>query len=169
VTDFNCALQTAWYGRFDKFWTTQGLAQWLDPLGLDPLTTEGHDPFRGQAFPYNGSGLNPALYFSTSPPSVGTTWTAWVDVSEYGLQMMTSIIGHTEPQSGVFMIAGELLVKLSSPRVLNSLAPSFGGPGRHSNPIPSLSSLVGLRVYTQGVMIIGTDRAYTNGLELLLR
>src|SRR6185295_14267400 len=25
VTDFNCFNQTAWYGRFDKFWATQGL------------------------------------------------------------------------------------------------------------------------------------------------
>jgi hypothetical protein len=53
--------------------------------------------------------------------------------------------------------------------VFTSFAPSTGGPGRHSNPIPNAASLVGVRVYTQGVMIIGEDRGYTNAIELRLK
>ncbi|NOT32411.1 MAG: trypsin-like peptidase domain-containing protein [Planctomycetes bacterium] len=169
VTSFACASQTAWYGRFDLFWTTQNLAQWLDPLGADPLTLDGFEPFRGQAFPYNGRNLNPDIYFSTSPPSVGTTWTAWVDGSEFDLGMMTSIIGHTDRRPGVIVVAGELLVRLSSPRVFTSLAPAPTGPGRHSNPIPNIASLIGVTVYTQGLMIIDGDPTYTNAVELRLR
>ncbi len=169
VTDFNCASQTAWYGRFDLFWANHNLGTWLDPLATGALSIEGYDPFRGQAIPYNGSNLNPDIYYSTSPPTVGTTWTAWVDVSEFGLQMTTSIIGHAAPGSGLFVAGGEILVNLASPRVFTSFAPSFGGPGRHSNPIPNMPILIGLTVWSQGLMIVDGDRGYTNALELRLR
>jgi hypothetical protein len=169
VTNFVCGQQTAWYGRFDRFYNVHNLAQWLDPLGLDPLAINGHDPFRGQAFHYNGTDVNPDIYYSTSPPSVGTTWTATVDVSYWQIPMVTAILAHTAPQGGVFLAPGELLVDLASPRLFRSLASSLGGPARHSNAIPSLASLIGLRVYTQAVMVVQGGRAFVNALELRLR
>jgi len=44
VNDFVCTGQTAWFGRFDKFYTSNSLAQWLDPLGTNPTSLDGIDP-----------------------------------------------------------------------------------------------------------------------------
>jgi lysyl endopeptidase len=43
VNAFNCN-QTAWYGLFDKFWNSNAVAQWLDPLGTNQETIDGYDP-----------------------------------------------------------------------------------------------------------------------------
>jgi hypothetical protein len=45
VNHFNCpTAQTAWFGRFDRFWTLNNIAQWLDPIGANPTSWPGHDP-----------------------------------------------------------------------------------------------------------------------------
>ena len=43
VNQFSCT-QTAWFGRFDRFWNSNNLAQWLDPLGTDQTLLDGYDP-----------------------------------------------------------------------------------------------------------------------------
>lgn len=169
VDNFSCGNQITWYGRFDRFYDVEGLAQWLDPLGIDPLTIDGHEPFRGQAVVYNGSNLNPLVYTSTSPPSLGSTWTARIDGSFIGMPMMTSIVFHTAPRAGVFIGAGELLVDYATPRLYTSYKASGGGLALHSNGIPNLPSLIGLTVYTQGILNVGGVRFFTNGMALHLK
>lgn len=44
VTNFTCGSQTAWFGRFDRFWNLNNLAQWLDPTGTNQTDCPGHDP-----------------------------------------------------------------------------------------------------------------------------
>lgn len=44
VNDFVCATQTAWYGRFDRFYSNNSLSQWLDPANNNPTTIDGFDP-----------------------------------------------------------------------------------------------------------------------------
>ncbi len=44
VDAFTCTGQTAWFGRFDQFYNSNALAQWLDPLGQNPTTLNGIDP-----------------------------------------------------------------------------------------------------------------------------
>lgn len=44
VNAFVCAGQTAFYGRFDRFYQTEGLGPWLDPAGLNPTYVNGWDP-----------------------------------------------------------------------------------------------------------------------------
>lgn len=44
VTNFTCGLQTAYYGRFDRFWNSNNLAQWLDPIGSGAQSVDGLDP-----------------------------------------------------------------------------------------------------------------------------
>jgi hypothetical protein len=44
VNDFVCSGQTAWFGKFSLFYTNNALAQWLDPLGINPTTLDGLDP-----------------------------------------------------------------------------------------------------------------------------
>ena len=63
VDAFVCSGQTAWFGRFDRFWAANGIAQWLDPLGLNPTTLDGWDPYPPCVLPTN--------VCSTSPNSVG--------------------------------------------------------------------------------------------------
>ncbi len=62
VNDFVCSGQTAWFGRFDRFYTSNSLAQWLDPLGLNPTTVDGFDP---------AACAQPFSTCFTSPNSVG--------------------------------------------------------------------------------------------------
>lgn len=169
VTVFACGVQTAWYGRFDLFWTEHALAQWLDPLNTGATAIDGHDPFRGQAFWYNGSNVNFDAYYSTSPPSVGATWTAAVDPAVLGPGTRTVIFGHLSALSGVFAPPGELLVALASPRIfISSVVSATGAPVTHTHSIPDLPILVGLKVYSQGMMLLGGGRFFTNGLELRL-
>ena len=63
VDAFVCTGQTAWFGRFDRFWTSNALAQWLDPIGANPTTLNGRDPYPPCVLPTNDC--------STSPNSVG--------------------------------------------------------------------------------------------------
>lgn len=169
VDNFTCGNQISWYGRFDRFYDVGNLGQWLDPLGTDPLSIDGFEPFRGQAVSYNGSDYNPVVFFSTSRPSLGSTWTATIDGSFIGLPMMTSIVFHTAPRAGVFLGAGELLVDYATPRLYTSYKASGGGIALHSNGIPNLPSLIGLTVYTQGILNVGGSRFFTNGMALHLK
>lgn len=44
VNDFNCQGQTAWFGRFDRFYNGSNLGQWLDPAGSNQTNLDGFDP-----------------------------------------------------------------------------------------------------------------------------
>jgi hypothetical protein len=44
VNGFVCTGQTANYGRFDRFYTANNVAQWLDPTGSGAFSLDGFDP-----------------------------------------------------------------------------------------------------------------------------
>lgn len=44
VNNFTCGSQTASYGRFDRFYTANNVAQWLDPTGSGASSVPGLDP-----------------------------------------------------------------------------------------------------------------------------
>jgi hypothetical protein len=73
VNGFVCTGQSAGYGRFDQFWTNNGLAQWLAPSGTPPMTLDAYDPF----------GVPPA------PPTVATVAPASVPAFESGQITLT--------------------------------------------------------------------------------
>jgi len=52
VSAFNCN-QTAWYGRLDQFWSSNPIAQYLDPLGSNPTLLDGLDPANACEAPEN--------------------------------------------------------------------------------------------------------------------
>jgi len=169
VSDFFCNSQWGIYGQFGGFYDSRSLGQWLDPLGLDPQTLDGHDPFQGEATAYNGSGVNPALYTSLTPPTRGTNWVARVDLTAVPFAGSTWVFGHVAGDSGLFLPQGEVLVDLQSPRYFLSVALVSGGFSTHSNAIPNQPSLFGLTAYTQALVFAPGPAALTNGLELLLR
>ena len=169
VSDFNCNTQWGIYGQFGGFYSSRALGQWLDPLGLDPQSFDGHDPYQGEATAYNGAGLNPVLYTSLTSPTLGTTWSARVDLRSAPFSSATWLLGHAAPSAGQFLPQGELLMNLQSTRYFRSVAPAVGGFSTHANAIPNQPGLVGLRAYTQAMIFAPGPVALTNGLELLLR
>jgi len=167
VSDFTCNGQWALYGRFGGFWQQQNLAQWLDPLNANPQTLDGLDLSPAQALPYNGSGVNPSIYASTTLPALGTTWQASIDTSSLPSTSTTWIFGHVAPSAGSFTPWGELLV--TSTRLFVSIAPTGGGVSLHSNSIPNLPALAGQTAWTQGLLLGPGPLLLTNGVELRLK
>jgi hypothetical protein len=168
VNDFGCS-QWANYGRFDKFWTQKSIGRWLDPLGTNLQGIDGLDPFQGQAIVYDGSGVNPTIYSSTTPPTVGTTWNARINATGYPGATTAWITGYQAPFSGSFLPWGELLVDTRTTRVFASTAPVVAGIALHSNPLPNLPALIGRVVFTQGVVLGSAPIVLTNGVELRMR
>lgn len=79
VNGFTCTGQTAWFGRFDQFYSSNSLAQWLDPLGTNPTTIDGYDPDAGP--PCSDDVIT---YCETSPNSAGAgaiiNWTGQTSI-----------------------------------------------------------------------------------------
>jgi hypothetical protein len=168
VSSFSCGNQWAYYGRFGRFWAEGALAQWLDPIGSAQLGIDGFDPFRGEALPYNGSGLNPELYRSTSPPNVGSTWTHEVDTSLFAPNASTWTLGYLAPSSGTFVAMGEWLVDRNSAFVFKSVVRASGGVAAHSTPIPNQAALIGTVTYCQARIFAGGG-VLTNGIAITVR
>ena len=168
VSDFFCGSQFAMYGRFRLFWSNNGLAQWLDPVGTNALALDGHDPFNGTAHPYNGSGANAVVYTSTTPPTAGTTWNAEIDAGGHPGALSGWIVAHAGSSAGTFSPWGEFLVDLATQRYFISKAPVVGGLSTHSNAIPNDPMFVNVTAFTQGV-IVGGGVELTNAIELRLK
>ena len=83
VNTFTCGSQTAWYGRFDRFWQTQNLSQWLDPAGTGQTNLDGFDPFAA-----------PPILIGVTPNSVAAFGGGTVTLSG------TGFLGSTEVHVG---------------------------------------------------------------------
>jgi lysyl endopeptidase len=76
VTNFTCGSQTAYYGRFDRFYTLNNVAQWLDPTGSGAMSLAGLDPNDPPPCP------NPVVYCTSKistnlcAPSIAATGSA---------------------------------------------------------------------------------------------
>ena len=170
VSSFLCGNQWATYGRFGAFFNARDLAQWLDPIGDGSLVIlDGYDPFRPYATIFNGSRVNPNVYVSTSPPGIGTTWTASIDVSGHPGATSTWIFGHAASIPGQNVPFGELLLDLGSPRHFISSAGVSSGVSTHSNAIPNNPLLAGTHTFTQALILGGGNRVLTNGVALVIK
>ena len=103
----------------------------------------------------NGSGANTNCYTTVSPPAFGGAWVATVDHGFHTGTTATAIVVHPAPSSGTFVSGGEVLVDLSSPRLLQSVRVSSGTSDTHSNPIPNDPCLGNLFAATQAVIFGG--------------
>jgi hypothetical protein len=61
VNGFVCSGQTAFFGRFNRFWTLNGLAQWIDPVGANPTVLDGFDPNGGGGGPIDPVDPEPTI------------------------------------------------------------------------------------------------------------
>ncbi len=72
VNSFTCSIQSAWYGRFDRFYNANNIGQWLDPAGSNPTILQGYDPSNPGGG--GGGGGNPQI--NTIDPAVLPTVSA---------------------------------------------------------------------------------------------
>jgi hypothetical protein len=166
VSTFTCGAQQANYGRFSGFWNNEPIAQYLDPQGVGGTSLDGYDPFAPSATAYNGSGLNPSLLTSTTPPALGTTWTVTIDTSAYPAATLTYLQARMSPSAGILFPFGELLIDLGSPFVFASSAPVTGGVSTHSFALPGNPSFGGVVFHVQAGILGVTPAVATNGLSV---
>ena len=100
VDAFVCTGQTAWFGRFDRFWTANAIAQWLDPVGSNPTTLNGFDPFPPCVLPTN--------VCSSSPNSVGPGATmAWAGSTVRAQNNFTIVAAGLPPNAANIFYYGQ--------------------------------------------------------------
>ena len=161
----SCAGQTCGYGQFKRFYFRRSLGQWLDPLGGGAVFVDGYDPFAATSIPYNGSGSNPNVYTSVTPPAIGTTWVAEIDLTGHPGATGTLIEGRAAASSGAFFSWGEALIDFGSPLRFRSVAGVTGSLSTHSKAIPNDPGIAGAIAFSQG-LILGSTIEGTNGVEL---
>jgi hypothetical protein len=118
----------------------------------------------------NGSGVNRVGYTSATLPILGTTWTAEIDATPHAGAGLTYVLGTAEGLTGPILSAGQLLLRMPAQGgalLLRTGKASGGAIAQHAIGIPSDPSLVGLQVFTQG-LILGGYLELTNALDLTL-
>ncbi|HED66529.1 MAG TPA: hypothetical protein ENJ09_13365 [Planctomycetes bacterium] len=118
-----------------------------------------------QATLRNGTGINPVVFSSVTPPAIGTTWVTSVDHSGHPGATATYLLVYSAPATGPVLRAGELLV--SGTKLFAESMASSGTVDLHSNTIPNDVSLVGAVGYAQAA-IFGGAAELTNALDLTL-
>ncbi len=159
-----CRVQTAFYGKFDDFYSRRSLAQYLDPLGTGATTLDGYDPFGGEAAVYNGSGSNPLIY-GADVPVRGATWNATVDTTSLPAAVSTILLAHAQADAGLVLGAGEVLIDLASPLLFRSTAPVAGTSSAHSFLVANDPALVGAEAFSQA-LVLGGGVTASNGVRL---
>ena len=109
------------------------------------------------------AGSNPASYVA-SPPVLGSTWTARVDLSLTG-HTQAQVLGYAGPAT--VGLPGGQVVLVGGAKIFS--LPLMTVPATWSAPIPIDPSLVGQVLYTQAVHIDGvTPFALSNAQDLLI-
>jgi lysyl endopeptidase len=159
--------QNGQYGRFDLFYATKNLAQWLDPAGWGVGGIDGYDPLEPYTQPYDGAGANPEVFTTVTAPQLGTSWISQVDASAFPLAGSTVLVGHPAPADGPQLGFGRIVVDLGTPRLFQLAAPVSAGLSTHTVPLPNDFALAGLVAYTQA-FVLGGGTVATNGLKVVL-
>ncbi len=116
----------------------------------------------------NGSGVNPNIFTYTSLPILGTNWTSEIDGGSVGASGLTFVVGYSGPfqfMTGV----GELLIDVSTPWLMTSIAGGGSSISPHSIAIPSDPTLAGFPAYTQGFLNnLGGNGQLVNAIDLII-
>lgn len=138
---------------------------------LDPDGTRadvGAFPFtHATVFPLDGSGTNPALLASLTPPAIGTSWQATIAAALVPGTILSAIQARTGARTTPLATPiGEVLI--SGPRLGLSTLPSNGTLDAFAIPIPLDAALLGRTVHTQGYVFASAGIRLGNGLTLLV-
>jgi hypothetical protein len=109
----------------------------------------------------NGSEINPGCLQALGNPVLDTDW--GLRVLAQGAGSTTLVSGCAEPLSGVFSARGELLVRTPAQggvRLFSSGATSDGHAAVHPIALPLDTSLIGLRVSFQGLVLDSPAGSY---------
>jgi len=158
--------QNGQYGRFDQFYATKNLAQWLDPLGWGVAGIDGFDDIEPYTQVYGGT-ANPALLSTLTEPRLGTLWSVRVDATTLPGATSTLLRGHRAPADGPTLALGTMLIDTGSPQLLLHGAPVSAGLSTHSFLLPNTPALIGAVAYTQA-FVLGGGTVATNGLKVVL-
>jgi hypothetical protein len=97
VTSFNCLLQAAGFGRFDKFWDSNGIGQWLAPNTTAPVALDAYDPFGVPSALPNITSIAPSAIATFAPGIVTLTGLQFGGASsvQVGGTVLTPPLGFT--------------------------------------------------------------------------
>lgn len=118
----------------------------------------------------DAGGSNPIAYGNTLLPALGQVWSSTIDTSAYPTASLTAIAGFAAPFE-ITLGIGVLLVDPSSAHSFTSVASASGGASNHSASVPNDLALMGLEVFTQGVIFAGPAGGgvqLTNAIDYVL-
>ncbi|HHK42210.1 MAG TPA: hypothetical protein ENJ50_07315 [Planctomycetaceae bacterium] len=115
----------------------------------------------------NGSGLNSMLLTNLSLPILGSSWDTSLDCSGHA-PSSAALVAQEEPFSGLFLAGGELLVDLSSPQVTALTQIHSGGILGFGLMVPNDTTLCGMTVSVQGIVLGAPGYELSNALDLVL-
>jgi hypothetical protein len=165
VSTFTCGSQTAWFGRFDQFYTAFNLGQWLDPLGTGTLNLDGFDPF-----------ATVPVLTGITPGSVEAFQGGLVTLTGTGLLGASTVhVGAVDLTQPGFTIVDDGHITFGSPQptALGTVAVTVEKPTGTSNPVnltyvptdPPAQSVTPLTV--TGLTVIWSWGAQPNDLWFL--
>ena len=136
----------------------------LDPDGTRADVGAFHLP-QAHVVGRNGTGQNPLLLTSVTPPRIGASWHARIQSSLVPGATLSVITVRTHAlEPGLVVPQGEILVGGSE--LFRASTPSTGGTDDLFVPIPSVTTLIGRVVYAQGLVLIGSRARLGNALDL---
>lgn len=118
-------------------------------------------------FPLLGSGSNPNLLASLTPPAIGTNWQATIQAALVPGPLASGIQVRTSARSVPLVTPfGELLI--AGPLLGSAQQPSNGTLDAFAFAIPASPALLGLTVHAQGYVLTSSGPRLGNGLSLLV-
>ena len=117
----------------------------------------------------NGAGVNPLCFTGSGPPTLGTLWTGTIDATVNPSAGLTIVAGRTDPTSGIFVPAGEVLVDIfTGGFVLDAFLTSSGSTDFVMLGVPNDLSLDGFAFHLQAAVLGGGSAVLCNALDVVL-
>lgn len=114
----------------------------------------------------NGAGINP-FCFSSEPALIGQPWDSSIDNSAHPGASLALLLVRSRGSAGLFLSGGELLLDLSSARLLVGQAPATGATSAFSFDVPPNVGLAGLSASAQGALV-GSGYVLCNAYDFVL-
>lgn len=116
----------------------------------------------------NGTGVNPAIFTSTSLPRIGTDWTSEVDAASIGAGGFVFVFVYALGHPGLPLLFGEILLDPSSPQLATDWTVAYGGVSHHEIAIPYDLALYGATASAQGYLSdVAPSGKLTNAIDLV--
>ena len=134
-------------------------------VGVDNVAIESGGAL---ATPRNGTGANPTLLANLTSPAIGTTWSTRLDCAGFGAGL-GFLLGFRAPSEGAIGPAGELLVDLTSKRIVSRIRGHSGGALDFDFAVPNDPALCGVVGYFQAACE-GSQRSLrlTNAIDAIV-